>query len=256
MGTVEYMINNKKYSLIADLHTHTTFSHGTGSIEDNVRAARAKGVMKIGITDHGPGHLMFGLRRRNIPGMRAEVERLRALYADIEILLGVEANIVNGTGILDVKPSEFKYFDYVIAGYHYAAPGGNLPVGAVRAARNMIGYHAGFDARRLMRKNTKNIIRALERNPIKALTHPGDKAPVDLLEIAVTCAKTRTLVEINTAHRSLSANDLRTMALADVRFIINSDAHTPDRVGDFVSGVNLALDAGIDMSRIVNLRIS
>lgn len=256
MEKVEYMINNRKYSLISDLHTHTNFSHGTGSIEDNVKAARLRGIMKIGVTDHGPGHLLYGVRRWNIPKMRAEIERLGAVYTDMEILLGIEANIANSSGVLDVKPAEFKYFDYVVAGYHYGAPGYNPVGGAINALQNFAEYRSGIDTKRLIRRNTRNIVRALERNPVKVLTHPGDKAPVDLLEIAVVCAKTHTLVEINTAHMSLSSEDLRTMALADVRFIIGSDAHSPGRVGDFVAGVNLALDAGIDMGRIINLRIA
>jgi putative hydrolase len=256
MEKIEYIINNKKYSMIADLHTHTTFSHGKGSIEDNVKAARAKGIMKIGITDHGPGHITYGVRRRNIPKMRAEIERLGAIYTDMEILLGIEANIVNSSGILDIKPAEFSSFDYVAAGYHYAALGNNPLGGAINAIQNLAEHKAGIDTNRLIRRNTRNVVRALEGNPIKILTHPGDKGPVDLLEIAVVCAKTNTLIEINTAHTSLSADDIKTMALADVRFIINSDAHTPGRIGDFVGGVNLAIDAGIDMNRIVNLRIA
>jgi len=256
MDKIEYMINNRKYSIISDLHTHTTWSHGSGSIEDNVRAARARGIRSIGITDHGPGHLLYGVRRWNIPKMRSEVERLSAIYTDMDIRFGIEANIVSSSGILDVRPDEFRLYDYVIAGYHYAAFGGKLVRNSVRALQNAAENKAGKDTRRLMRKNTQHIVRALEKNQIKILAHPGDKAPVDLLEIAVACAKYGTLVEINTNHLSLTPDDIKTMALADVHFIISSDAHTPNRVGDFVSGVNLALDAGLDMRRIVNLKIS
>jgi putative hydrolase len=256
MEKIEYMINNRRYSLLSDLHTHTVYSHGTGSIEDNVNAARARGVRCIGITDHGPGHLLYGVKRWNIPRMRAEVERLSSIYTDMEIQLGIEANIANSSGILDVTQGEFHLYDYVIAGYHYAAFGSNIVGNAVRMVQNFTESKAGKDTRRLMRHNTQNIVKAIEVNDIKILAHPGDKAPVDLLEIAVACAKRDVLVEINTNHMSLRAEDMRTMALADVRFIICSDAHSPNRVGDFVSGVNLALDAGIDMSRIVNLQIT
>jgi putative hydrolase len=256
MEKIEYMINNRKYCITSDLHTHTTFSHGTGSIEANVLAARARGIHTVGITDHGPGHITYGVKRWNIPKMRAEVDRLSMIYTDMDIQLGIEANVINGTGILDVRPDEFYLYDYVIAGYHYAALGVNLVGNGLRALQNLAENKTGKDTRRLMRKNTQSIVRAIERNQIKILTHPGDKAPVDLLEIAVTCAKYGTLVEINTNHMSLTAEDIKTMALTDVRFIICSDAHAPNRVGDFVSGVNLALDAGIDMGRIVNLKIS
>ncbi|HHW71449.1 MAG TPA: PHP domain-containing protein, partial [Clostridiales bacterium] len=41
------------YDIIADLHTHTLYSHGKGTILSNVEAARGKGLKKIAITDHG-----------------------------------------------------------------------------------------------------------------------------------------------------------------------------------------------------------
>jgi len=255
MEKIEYMINGHKYSLTADLHTHTIFSHGTGTIEDNVIAARKKGIAKIGITDHGPGHVAYGVRRWNFPKMRDEVERLSALYTDMEILLGIEANIVNRSGKLDIRPDEFSKFDFVIAGYHYAAFGGNPVANAIAAGKNLAQNKSGVATKRQIKINTRNIVRALEKNNVKILTHPGDKAPVDLLEIAIACARTDTLVEINTNHMSLSTEDLKTMALAPAKFIISSDAHSPNRIGDFVSAVNLACDADFDLSRIVNLKV-
>ena len=50
-----------KYRMTFDFHTHTTYSHGKGSIEDNVKEAIKKGLKAIAITDHGPGHLTYGL---------------------------------------------------------------------------------------------------------------------------------------------------------------------------------------------------
>ena len=44
-----------KYKMTFDYHTHTIFSHGKGTIADNVEAARSKGLKGIAITDHGPG---------------------------------------------------------------------------------------------------------------------------------------------------------------------------------------------------------
>ena len=54
-------------TLTADYHTHTRFSHGKGDIEDNVLAARALGLKTVGITDHGYGHMGYGIRRRDLP---------------------------------------------------------------------------------------------------------------------------------------------------------------------------------------------
>ena len=33
-----------RYELVYDLHTHTTYSHGKGSVEDNVREAFNQGM--------------------------------------------------------------------------------------------------------------------------------------------------------------------------------------------------------------------
>ncbi|HPZ60294.1 MAG TPA: PHP domain-containing protein, partial [Bacillota bacterium] len=92
----------KKYRMVYDIHTHTTFSHGKGSIEDNVKAALERGLSIIGIADHGPGHLTYGVKRKDLPVMREEIRRLQPLYPKIQILLGVEANIINPSGKLDI----------------------------------------------------------------------------------------------------------------------------------------------------------
>ena len=39
--------------ILADYHTHTIYSHGKGTIEDNVKVAISKGIETIGISDHG-----------------------------------------------------------------------------------------------------------------------------------------------------------------------------------------------------------
>jgi len=95
-----------QYRMIYDHHTHTTFSHGKGSIEDNVKVAVQKGLKSIAITDHGPGHLTYGIDRNKIKVMREEVERLKLVYPQIEILLGVEAK---------KEPTFFAFYDKFIS---------------------------------------------------------------------------------------------------------------------------------------------
>jgi putative hydrolase len=46
------------------------------------------------------------------------------------------------------------------------------------------------------------------------------------------------------------------MAMTDVKFILTSDAHTPNRIGDFAAGLTLAVNAGLDVERIVNIEMS
>ena len=243
-----------KYRLSYDLHTHTTFSHGKGSIEDNVKVAISKGLNSIGISDHGPGHVTYGIKRGNILVMRREVDRLKPMYPEIEILLGVEANIINPSGRLDVSDKELKMFDYLLAGYHYGVFG--------EAPLNAIGIHVQnyvlsnwFHKETKMQKkrNTELTVRAIYENEIKILTHPGDKGAFDIGEIALACADRGTLMEISTWHDWLTVDGIKQAAKTDARFVISSDAHTPGRIGDCKGAVDRILAAGLDFERVVNL---
>jgi putative hydrolase len=251
---VSVSVNGHQYRLLSDLHTHTVYSHGKGSVEDNILAAIGLGIRTIGIADHGPGHIGFGVPRKKLVEQKAEIRALRLKYPDMEILFGVEANIIASKAGLDIKPQEFPYFDFVCAGWHYGALDGLSFGGLASTVVNLARSKAERATKRQIRHNTDVIVHALENYPIQFLTHPGDKAPVDLLEIAAVCARTGTLIEINTSHMSLTAEDLRMMMLTEARFIVNSDAHTPNRVGDFLPALALIAEAGVDMERVVNLK--
>ena len=248
--------DNSKYRIKYDLHTHTTFSHGKGSIEDNVKAAIDKELMVIGISDHGPGHVNYGIKRKNIAVMRAEIERLKIIYPKIEILLGVETNIINSSGSLDVSVEELPEFDYILAGYHYGVFG-EKPFKAmgIHTQNFIITGLMGKSTKRQEKMNTDLVVKAIYENQIKVLTHPGDKGPFDIGEIALACAVRGTLMEISTWHDYLSVDGIKKAAKTDVSFIISSDAHTPERIGDCQGSVDRIIEAGIDFERVVNLEI-
>ena len=49
-------------------------------------------------------------------------------------------------------------------------------------------------------------------------------------------------------------NDLQIYKQYDVKFVINSDAHRPKYVGRFAESLALAMEAGIEPERIVNIQ--
>ena len=238
----------REYKLLYDLHTHTTYSHGTGSVEDNVRAAVAKGLSYIAISDHGPGHLFYGINRNDIPNLKRDIEKMNVKFPKMQVKMSVEANTVHGGNGLDVHRDEFDEFDFIIAGFHFGLFG-------CSSIRNWLwshGFRAGEET--LRRTNTEMIVRALEKNDIAILTHPGDKGPFDIRRIAEMCAQTDTLMEINCRHDHLTVEEIRIAAeVPGVRFILSSDAHTPDAVGECAGGFRRAVEAGLDLSRIVNI---
>lgn len=238
-----------RYELVYDLHTHTTYSHGKGSVEDNVREAFNKGLEYIAISDHGPGHLTYGINRGDLVNIRNDIEKMNVKYPKLNVRMSVEANTICKPPYLDIRPEEFDEFDFVLAGYHFGVFGGNM-------IRNWLwskGIKIGEES--LRKSNTEMVINCLRNNNIAILTHPGDKGPFDLEAIAQVCVETDTLMEINTWHGHLTCEELKLVAAnPDVKFIISSDAHTPGRVADFKDGVRRAVEAGVDLKRIVNIR--
>lgn len=245
-----------EYKLTFDWHTHTVYSHGRGTIEDNVKEARRKGLTSIAITDHGPGHIGYGFRRSRIPHMRAEIDALNRRYDDIQIYMSVEANIINPSGKLDVRPEEFELYDFVIAGYHFGTLGHNPLSSLALHGRNLISAHRKEYSRALMRKNTDLVLRALEKNRIRTLTHPGDKGAVFLDEVAEACAKLDVFMEISNRHRQLTVDEIKLASEYGVKFIIGSDAHVPDRVGTCENAVSRIEAAGLDPARVINLSVT
>ena len=235
------------YIMTFDYHTHTVYSHGKGTIRDNVEEARRKGLSEIAISDHGPGHLTYGIKRSAIPKMREEIDRINSEYDDIKVYLSVEANIVSRGNCLDITSNEFEDYDFVIGGYHYGVTGGYC-------LANWLAGHGVGSGRKLLVRNTEMTVRALYENRLKILTHPGDKGPFDIREIAAACSDTGTWMEISTHHRNLTVEQIKEAAHTDAVFVISSDAHVPHRVGTFEGGLERAFEAGLDPERIVNIK--
>ena len=77
--------------VFADLHTHTRFSHGRGTVEDNVRAAAQRGLSQVAITDHGPASFFtVGIRNFSVLDEIRRGPAVRQKYG-IEVLVGLEA---------------------------------------------------------------------------------------------------------------------------------------------------------------------
>ena len=107
-----YLQMADEYRMLYDYHTHTIYSHGKGTVEDNVREAHEKGLSAIAITDHGPGHLTYGFDMKKVKEIRAEIGRLQEIYPDVKILLGIEANTKRTAPYIDLTEEE-KVLPYI-----------------------------------------------------------------------------------------------------------------------------------------------
>lgn len=250
----------KGYKMKYDFHTHTHYSrngHGKGSIYENVLEAKNKGLEAVAISDHGPGHLFYGIQIKDVENMRREIGEAKKKVQGIDVYLSVEANIIDfGTGI-DVPPEAISKFDFIIAGYHFGVRRGHF---CTNYLDRMIYREVDDSAvlrgcrKKRMLKNTDMTLKAIYENDIKILTHPGEKYPIDIKEVAKACGERKTLMEISTWHSHMTLEEIRKAAIYDdVEFVISSDAHHPSRVGSFYGGLDRAIEAGLDLNRIVNI---
>jgi putative hydrolase len=75
-------------------------------------------------------------------------------------------------------------------------------------------------------------LRAIERYDIDILSHPNNGIRTHVLEIAKACKYYGTYVELNGKGNHMTDTEIEKMIEMGVDFIIDSDAHSPDRVGE------------------------
>lgn len=228
--------------LTADYHTHTIYSHGKGTPQQNVIEAIAKGLKRIAISEHGPASV-YGVRGERLYRLRREVDELNRRFArDIEVLMGLECNLT-GFGSCDL-PSDTAMFDMLLLGYHR----GILP-------KNAFATQALLTAFKLkkadMARNTDAVLETLQQYPIDILAHPGEYIPVDIKRLARGCAKLGVVLEINAKHTVFDAHTLNQAAEEGAVFAISSDAHDPKDVGVADIPILLAEQARIT-DRVIN----
>jgi len=240
--------------IIADYHTHTIYSHGKGTIRENVEAAIKKGLKVIGICDHGPGHYLYGVKREKIYEMRKEVDKLNKEYEDIRILLGVEANIIGFDGTIDVDKEIIDMLDILLLGFHYGVLFNSIGDYLFMNVVNPVSKYIPIYRDKIIERNTEAIIKAIERYPIDIITHPGDKVKLDTKKVAEAAYSKGVALEINEKHNELSVENLIIARETNVDFYINSDAHRPEEVGMVDEAIERILKANIPISRIKNLR--
>ena len=100
---------------LSDIHTHSIASgHGTNcTISDMAKEAGRKGLKLLGISDHGPGTLASGTSSyfRSLPFCPRK-------RFNVDILYGVELNILNADGQIDLSDELLNNLDYAIISMH------------------------------------------------------------------------------------------------------------------------------------------
>lgn len=121
---------------------------------------------------------------------------------------------------------------------------------------NPISKHLHIGMGKAKEINTKAYIKALNKYPIDLITHPGSKAVVDIVEVAKEASKMGTALEISSKHSQLSVESIKKILNIDVIYMLNSDAHRPEDVGNVENGIRKAKEAGLPLDRIKNIEVN
>ena len=105
----------------------------------------------------------------------------------------------------------------------------------------------------LVRDTTRAYINAVQKNPIDILVHLNFGCQADAAEVAKCCRDYGTYLEISSKKRHLTDDELAAAAATGVRFVINSDAHSVDRIGDTALAMEQISRVGIPLHQIDNI---
>lgn len=239
--------------LTADYHTHTPYSHGENTVLENAIAAKKAGLKQVAITDHGFSHLLFGLKRKRLAELREEIAEARQVTG-LDVLMGMESNLISLDGETDMRESDLENFDIYLCGIHEVLKYKSFSDMYHIMVKNYTAYKFGKKpSQSVIDNTTRAYVNAVMNNPIDILTHINYKCYCDLKEVAKVCADYGTYIEINTKKRHVSAEELDLMASTGVRFVIDSDAHSADRVGDTKIAEELLAQASVSLDRIDNI---
>ncbi|MDD3140557.1 MAG: phosphatase [Lachnospiraceae bacterium] len=225
----------------SDIHTHSIASgHATRStIADMAKQASHIGIELLGISDHGPATM--GSAKASYFRSLSFAPKIRC---SVELLYGVELNILDYNGTVDLDNEILSHLDFSIASMHTQ----NLKPGS-------------------RDEHTQAYIQAIKNPYINLIGHCDDvKYPVDYLALVQAAKEYHVLFEINNA--SLSPSGYRGDTIANNKImlhfcklykqpiILSSDSHGVANIGDVLHANTLAESVDFPKELILNNQLT
>lgn len=218
--------------LIADLHTHTLASgHAYSTVTENTAQAEKVGLTIMAITDHGPQmddtpHLWH---HHNLTCLPRKINNVFVLH-------GIEADIIDNKGGIDIDEDLAKKLDWIVASYHWGE-----------------GTKAEI---------TESYIRLLENPHVCCLGHTDSPHfDYDMREVCRACHQYGKAMELNVARiRDESRTDKREFykklltvcAEEEALVVVNTDSHFWSTVGSFEPALKIISEVGFPERLLLN----
>jgi DNA polymerase (family 10) len=221
-----------------DLHSHSTWTDGTATIEEMAAAAKERGLNYIAITDHSKRVAMVGgLDAERLQKQWAEIDQLNRRLTGITVLKGVEVDILEPGG-LDLPDEVLARADWVVASVHYGH----------QQSREQI---------------TRRVIQALENPCVAAIAHPTGRMllsrkpyAIDIEAVIKAARRNGKMLELNAHPSRLDLDDVACAAAKShgVPIVISTDAHRPEGLDVMGCGVQQARRGGLTKADVANTR--
>jgi DNA polymerase (family 10) len=223
--------------IISELHAHSTWSDGRGSIRQMAKAAIARGRKVLAVTDHsrslGIGN---GLSIERLMEQKEEIASLKEEFeGHITLLHGTEMEI-KADGTLDFPDEVLAELDIVVASLHVG----------MRQPREQI---------------TDRMLTAIRNPHVDIIGHPTNRlipdragSDLDMEAVFQAAAEHSTALEINANPQRLDLNDIHARRAIElgVLLAIDTDAHAPEHLDLLHFGVATARRAWTAKENVIN----
>jgi DNA polymerase (family X) len=219
-----------------DLHCHTTWSDGRGTVEEMAHAARALGYEYLAICDHTPAvGAVKGLTADELRQQAEEIASVNEHLAPFRVLRGVECDILLD-GQLDLPDAVLAELDWVQASVH----------GGQRMPR---------------RELTKRVEEALRNPHVRCLSHPMGRIighrpenALDLERVIEVALETGVALEVNglPSRLDLRGERVRVAIEAGVPIVVSTDAHSTHGLANMDLAVGTARRGWATAAHVVN----
>ncbi len=233
-----------------DLHTHSLAAgHAYSTLLENIDAALAVGIRYLGMSEHGPTspggpHEFFFSNYKVIP-REYDREELSGRVVPVtggrlHLLCGVEANICDADGKLDLEERYLQKMDYALASIHPFA------------------FTAGS-----RKENTLASVRAFQNPYVKILGHPDDgRFPLDYEELVREAKQAHVALEVNNSSLNPRSSRqggreniielLKTCMKYEQPVIMGTDSHMCFAIGKFVETEQLMRELDFPTELVLN----
>ncbi len=219
-----------------DLHSHTTNSDGTNSIEEMIEAARRMGHKYIAITEHSKSlPVAKGLDDKRFEELFKKINKLNE-KSEIKVLKGVELEILKD-GSLDLDGSTLGKMDIVIGALHQ--------------------WTKGQDKKTL----TNRVLKAIESGKITTIAHPTGRMigkreafDMDYQKIFESCSKNDVFLEIDgfPDRSDLPFDMVKEAKSYGVRFTLGSDSHSIGHLRFIRMATAIARRGWLEKDNVIN----